>query len=493
VGRAWRRGEGAGAVEAMRRRRPRTRGQLSAYVRAFLGLRVPDVQLCEGHESPMDYLAYAVLGEEKRQDRQASATGRARDIVVWANRGGGKTQLGAVATLLECVFAAGCQVRILGGSEEQSRRMYEYLRRALAGLFGRELAGGMTRQGCAFGNGSGVQVLAQSERSVRGHHVPRLRCDEVEEFDREVWQAAQLITQSQAGLGGRVEAFSTMHRPAGLMSELVGEAGAGRWRLFRWCLFEVIERCAGRTCSQCGLWSDCGGRARRAEGYYGIEDALAQRRRVSVHTWQAEMLCRRPSLAEAVFGEFDPAVHVRAAAYDANLPLYRAIDFGYSNPLACLWLQTQGGAVFVLDEHLRARQTLGEHARQILARWPQMVSATYCDPAGRQRHEITGSSAVAELAALGIPARSRWSGVLEGINLIRDFLAPAGGPPRLFIDPKCQHLIAAFAGLRYQRQASGALSEVPEKDGVHDHVIDALRYFFVNRFGRKHPLREVRY
>jgi len=113
-------------LERMRGYRPRNRGQLAAYVKAFLGLRIPAERVCGDHDSPLDYLAYSFLGEGARRNR---------DCVVWANRGGGKTQLGAVASLLECMFLADCQIRILGGSEEQSQRMYEYLRLALESGF----------------------------------------------------------------------------------------------------------------------------------------------------------------------------------------------------------------------------------------------------------------------------------------------------------------------------------------------------------------------
>jgi len=51
-------------VESLRGRRPRDRRELAAYVRAFLGLKVPGRRVCAGHDSPMDYLAYAVLGED---------------------------------------------------------------------------------------------------------------------------------------------------------------------------------------------------------------------------------------------------------------------------------------------------------------------------------------------------------------------------------------------------------------------------------------------
>ena len=47
------------------------------------------------------------------------------DPLVWACRGGGKTLVGA-ATLLDMLFKPGMEIRILGGSQTQSERMYEH-------------------------------------------------------------------------------------------------------------------------------------------------------------------------------------------------------------------------------------------------------------------------------------------------------------------------------------------------------------------------------
>ena len=56
---------------------------------------------------------------------------------------------------------------------------------------------------------------------MRGHHVQRLGCDEVELFEPEVWQAAQFVIHSRPGMAAHLEVFSTMHRPFGLMHELL--------------------------------------------------------------------------------------------------------------------------------------------------------------------------------------------------------------------------------------------------------------------------------
>ena len=90
-----------------------------------------------------------------------------------------------------------------------------------------------------------------------------------------------------------------MHRPYGLMDQIVQRATANNVPVFRWCLWEVIERCPPqRQCHACPLWEDCRGVAKEADGYFPIDDAIAQEQRCDQETWETEMLCRRPSRRE---------------------------------------------------------------------------------------------------------------------------------------------------------------------------------------------------
>ena len=170
--------------------RPKTQKDLKNYVKVFLGLSIPDRRICPEHDSPMDYLCHSFFSDFAHQRT------RHADAVVWANRGGGKTELAAVSTLLDCVFKPDCQVRILGGSGEQSTRMYEYLTRFLHAGFERFLDGPIRKGRCRFVNRSAVEVLTQSPMSVRGQHIQKLRCDEVELFDENVFAAAKFTTHS---------------------------------------------------------------------------------------------------------------------------------------------------------------------------------------------------------------------------------------------------------------------------------------------------------
>jgi hypothetical protein len=67
----------------LRRVKPATRADLKNYVKVYLGLDVPEVNICPEHNSPMDYLWHAFRGSSL--DARRSNT----DCIVWANRTGG--------------------------------------------------------------------------------------------------------------------------------------------------------------------------------------------------------------------------------------------------------------------------------------------------------------------------------------------------------------------------------------------------------------------
>ncbi|MEM9418948.1 MAG: hypothetical protein AAGA25_07870 [Planctomycetota bacterium] len=405
--------------------RPTTPDALHAFVRRGFGLDVGRVAIAQDSTPPFAYLQHAFF--------------HGHDCVVWANRGGGKTMLGAVATLLDLLFKPGIQVRILGGSLEQSSKMYDHLRSLLDRPLLRDpsdgcsvLARPATGRRVELVNGSVAEVLAGSQRSVRGTRVHKLRCDEVEEFDPAVWDAAQLVTRSGTcgtlHVPGGVEALSTLHRPFGLMSQLVHAPAMNQQKAqptdtrrvasrlsdnptthhhadaepraakrlvspvktfqhphpptppttFRWNALDVSARCPPSIpCDTCVLWDDCGGRAKLATGFVPIDDLIAQRRRTSDRTWSAEMMCRRPTVTAAVYPDFDPSPagpHVAENPFPQgeNDRWVGGVDFGIRSPLVMLWARVQAtpgeahaAQVHIVDEYLAEGLTIDRHLAAI--------------------------------------------------------------------------------------------------------------------------------
>lgn len=465
--------------------RPRTVNQLHAWLRVAVDVDTPRVAMLPGSDAPFTYLAHAFF-----------ETSDARDSVVWANRGGGKTFYGAVATMLDLIFKSGIEVRILGGSLEQSQRMQAHLRRLFEAPTLRGLIDGrVTERRVRLVNGSVCETLAQSDRSVRGCRVQKIRCDEVELFDPAVWEAAQLVTRSkQCGdvfVRGAVEAFSTMHRAHGLMANVVSEAGESR-RLFRWGVIDALERCdAARPCEPCSLHDECGGKAKQARGFITIDDAIALKRRSSEEAWRSEMLCERPSRSDLVLPEFDRGAHVFEGSCAAESDLWVCgMDFGFRAPTVVLWGAVDSdGVLRIVDERVERGVILDAHVRAIQeARWPT-PRWVGIDPAGRQRSEQTGVSAATAMRKAGLVVRDRRLSVMEGLELMRARLAPATGGPRLFVHARCEQLIKSLESYHFPAERPEA--EAPVKDGS-DHAVDALRYLVVN-LDRAHRMERWRY
>ena len=479
---------------------PSNPAALREFIRTYLKVNVRRVPLLDGHSAPMDYLEHAFFG-----DRVGSCA--PSDCVVWANRGGGKTFLGAVATLLDMLFKPGITIRILGGSDHQSRFMLSHLRRLLDDSRNPEIASWCDAKVLAssviFANGSHVEVLSQSQTSVRGTRVQKLRCDEVDLFKPEIWEACQLTTISATcgdiEVAGTIECLSTMQNAGGMMSRVIAEAEERKRILFRWGVLDVLGTCDDtRACrssaGDCALVDDCRGLAKAAPesdaGHLSIRDAINLKSRVSLDTWRSEMLCRKPRRSESVFPEFDRSKHtfdvadlppnVRAVADGAAIHGHRIVagmDFGFTNPTAIVWAVVDPADRFwIIADYERSEERLEDQIEMIIqgtrAPKPAWIAV---DPAGGAKCHQTGTSAVEVMRTGGLCVLTPRSTVASGINLLRSLLSPAVAHERsrIMIDRRCRALIDAMESFRNNPRTGE-----PIKSGA-DHLCDALRYMIV--------------
>lgn len=504
-------------------RTPRTPDDLRQWLHEVLDMNVPEQGLINGHHSPFEYLVHAffegalVLRDGEWVDVPEDE--RTADCIVWANRGGGKTYLGAVATLLDLIFKPGVQARVLAGSLEQSGRMHTYLGRLLErpSIAGR-VDVRITSRTIEAGGGADANVLAASETSVRGTRVQKLRCDEVDLFDPGLWQAAQLVTRSVSPLigpwgdfiRGSVEALSTMHRPHGVMAGIVDQIREQRRPdappVFRWGVVDVLEICPeARACGSCSLFTECGGRAKLATpgglgvrrigqgGHVLIDDALRLKSRVDRVTWETEMLSLRPRRTSAVYPEFNPATHVVADG-DARLhsmvrgPVVfsAAMDFGIrSESVVLLASVDERGGIVIEREQCAPDQPLTMQIAT-LREWMAMGFTggaglapdwVAIDPAGLGRSDQSGTSNANVLRSTGWTIAAPRRPLHMGIAAVRCRIAPAEGPPRLLVHERCRRLIECLR--RYHYPDHNPRTDEPVKDG-HDHACDALRYLVLS-------------
>ena len=474
-------------------RRPEQRRDLWIYIQDRFGLRLPSKSLTPGHSTPFDFVADAFFSS-------------GQDLAAWANRSGLKTLSASIIAALEFRFAENpMRGRVLSGSEDQARNLYEHWARWCGRILQDRLVSAPGKLLTRMEDGD-FEILAASQKRVRGAKVQQLFRDEIDEIDAEVLGASIGMLASRDGLPARTIDTSTWHRAGGPMGRLVTEAAERGIRLHKWNVWEVLEQCGverhneGRGCQTCRLARACVAKAQEyhgdperrlgiaaeCEGLLALDDAIKQFSQWSFEQWQAEAECKRPSLQGLVYPAFDRALHVRnGLGCDPDLPTWRAVDWGWNN-FVCLWIQEdKSGLVRVVDEYWSQNATTADNARSVRDRdRERRIDATFCDPAGRSSNDQTGYSDIEVFEGHSIPctyATSPWAReVRNGINLIRSFLSPAAGRPRLIVSDRCIRLVEAFESYR-NRKVNGLYVDEPVKPQACDHPMDAIRYYFVNR------------
>lgn len=210
-------------------RLPQDDDELWHYLRVVWGVTIPRQPVCKGHTSPFHALADAYFGRYP--------------VAVWkASRGfGGKSTLMGTLCAIEAA-TLGAQVTVLGGSAAQSQRVHEVTHErwthplAPANL----LASDPTKYQTKLKNGAWIIALMASQKSVRGPHPQRLRMDEVDEMDIELFEAAQGQPMDARGLKSQTVVSSTHQYPDGTMTELLRRANEKDWPVYEWCWRESL-------------------------------------------------------------------------------------------------------------------------------------------------------------------------------------------------------------------------------------------------------------
>ncbi len=488
-------------LDAVRETAPTTPAHLRDWLAAYTGVSVASAPVCRGHTPPLVTLARQFL------ERPA--------LALWLGpRGGGKSFLSALDTHLASRFDPRHGTRILGGSLAQSEQIYQALREII--LDGRgpmgsdaETVRSLLVRRAVYQNGSNVSILAASERSVRGPHVPSLKLDEVDEIEPELRESATGMCMARHGASASILMTSTWHKIGGPMSELIDRGAGGAFPVDRFCTFEVLERCPVERsgpglelCPACPLVRWCHDtpdgipKAKRSDGHYAIASLIQKVMAVSRRVFEADYLCLGPRADGTWFKEFDGAANVAAEiGYDPTLRIHLAIDPGVFTG-ACFFQVTDGPAhrraVHILAEYLaedRAAETVARDLRAIAhTKFLDHLDVVTMDPAGSARSPA-GPRVVEQYRAGGLPRIHHWpsyhGSLNDGLTEVEALVKSADGTRRLFVHPSCTRLIAAF-GSYVRAKRGGQWMDWPE-DPQHPHedMLDALRGGIMSVFHRK--------
>lgn len=174
--------------------------------------------------------------------------------------------------------------------------------------------------------------------------------------------------------------------------------------------------------------------------------------------------------------------------------IYLGIDFGYANPTAICFMAVDriAGHVIQFDEIYVARKSIDEIQDMILDKLlyhnltPANVVSIFTDPAGNATELSSGISPVDFLRQgnFAWTVGNKGSEIAPGIALVRSYIQAKDGTMRYSVTRNCVNTIRSLTGYTYSKAAKSTetIKEEAWKDGIHDHMCDAIRYFFINRF-----------
>lgn len=225
--------------------------------------------------------------------------------------------------------------------------------------------------------------------------------------------------------------------------------------------------------------------------YLPVAELEAIRRELDPTTYRQEVEAQFVTMAGAVYATFARHTHCLDTRPDlTGWTISVAVDPGLANPTAMLWIAHNPltGEDVVIDEVIRPGMLFPDVLRELQARRPpQGYDLMVCDIAGRARSQETGASFIGWMRSHGVRFVAHAGGIVDGVNVVRGRLLNTDGEVRLrFVAPACPRTVQALENYHYPEPIEGhPVSEEPEKDGVNDHPMDALRYYCTYRYTRR--------
>jgi hypothetical protein len=242
------------------------------------------------------------------------------------------------------------------------------------------------------------------------------------------------------------------------MSEWVENAEERDYKLYTWCILEVMEPCVDYKCSTCKLHDHCGGRMKpvmeRAYkdqrdrgiieladppimGFNTVEDTISKVQLAEGTTFdpeaevidiEADLFCKKPSRLGLVYKEYDSNIHgvpdmqiCRDVREIADIPIgqfvmadwerFRTFDFGLDDPMVILdCFRDRMGRVYVYDEIYVRGMTELDIAPQLT----NGIRYTF------QVGDISAKGPRKNLGSFGIAVQAYSQGINDGLVLVRN-------------------------------------------------------------------------
>ncbi len=397
-----------------------------------------------------------------KQETFITAKPEARFRTAIAGRGGGKTAIGVIAMVLEIEKGKPRDVFVIVAPT------YPMLEGAVMPEFEKRYWHKIKRYDKVHRRATdykGRMIFFRSSEhpnKIRGLHPKAMLLDEAGQMKKEAWDIANGCVAVELG---RIYITTTPYlRAPWLKTELFDHRNDPEHLFVRWKSHEnpkfsinEYERLKGKTDP-----------------------------RFFAQEYDAEFI----QISGLVWPEFARKIHEKAeeAEFSERLPIYWSMDFGVNMPTFVGFYQIdpaigENGQVKKIDEIWQTDMDFWSIMDNlVLPRYPKMPKFVSCDPTGNYRDKVAAISHVDVLKSYArkhkfvIRYKKNWNDAkmrMKGITEVRGMLIDPDG---FRIHPRCTHSIQTFENYMFQEN-----TDIPLKDGIHDHPAEELQYFSICR------------
>lgn len=210
--------------------------------------------------------------------------------------------------------------------------------------------------------------------------------------------------------------------------------------------------------------------------------------------FRQEYLAEFVTKAGMVYDDFDDSNILPTYPPEIRLDstdIFLGMDFGFANPTAICFMSVVNENLVVQFDEIYLSRTPIERIEELIVQKLRAhglerdhVKAIFTDPAGNAQELSSGISPVDFLRGRGWQVINNASNVAPGLALVRSFVCSSTGTRSFYMTRNCIDTIRSFEGYSYKLGLFKRPTEEPDKDNVHDHACDSVRYFFVNRFDK---------
>lgn len=287
---------------------------------------------------------------------------------------------------------------------------------------------------------------ADNPDSLRGVGLNFIVLDEFQDIDPRVW--TEVLRPTLSDKGGKAMFLGT---PRGVGS-------------FSHEMFTMAQ-----STENWGAWTYT-----TLDGGNVPEEEIEQAQRdMDQKTFEQEYLATFNTYSGVVYYNFDRQHSLKSFVNPDVTELHIGQDFNVGK-LASAIAIIENNTIYFVDELLLNSSSTEDTCDELKRRYPNSKIIMYPDPAGRQQKTSAGGRtdiSILQNAGFIVQVRKNHTPIRDRVNSVNAKLKNSRGERSLFVDPKCKNIINSLERMVYKPETN-----VISKDGVHDHMADAVGY-----------------